>query len=363
MTGSVESPGVARKPALILTCDEADVDAAISSGLSRFRWRPALTADRDSMGDAVPFTVDGVKALRSAGHDLIVSGRTWSELVEATERAWDVADEIVVFARMSPEGKERVVGALKDRRVSTLMCGDGGNDVGALKTADVGVSLLCGFGNANVDLKEPSKEKEGSAPGARGGSAEDELAAITRGQEEKRSVVTAKFSAEMKVRRAAITAKQKQYIREEVERLVASGEGAFSAQFKAMKSVTRRLQEEIRAEQAALSKKYGVSGGGLTGQASFLANAMESMDGLDDEEGGLAPPMVKLGDASIAAPFTSKLPSIRSCVDIVRHGHRTLVSTLALTATLTLTPTPTLALTRCARATARSSRPCSSSRS
>ena len=37
---------------------------------------------------------------------------------------------------MSPDRKEKVLTTLKDKHHFTLMCGDGANDVGALKQVD-----------------------------------------------------------------------------------------------------------------------------------------------------------------------------------------------------------------------------------
>lgn len=46
-----------------------------------------------------------------------------------------------IFARMSPEHKTILVDCLREEKFMVCMCGDGANDCGALRAADVGVSL------------------------------------------------------------------------------------------------------------------------------------------------------------------------------------------------------------------------------
>ncbi len=46
-----------------------------------------------------------------------------------------------IYARCSPENKTQIVQSLQKECFTVLMCGDGANDCGALKVADVGISL------------------------------------------------------------------------------------------------------------------------------------------------------------------------------------------------------------------------------
>ena len=46
-----------------------------------------------------------------------------------------------IYARMAPEHKTLLVESLQQEKLTVLMCGDGANDCGALRAADIGVSL------------------------------------------------------------------------------------------------------------------------------------------------------------------------------------------------------------------------------
>ena len=74
-------------------------------------------------------------------YDLCVSGQALKFLIEKNlfEK---YLPSIKVYARVSPEQKETIVVAIKNSGKVVLMCGDGTNDVGALKQAHVGVALL-----------------------------------------------------------------------------------------------------------------------------------------------------------------------------------------------------------------------------
>jgi len=121
-----------------------------AKGSGTLAWVGAKVAAQGSTDSAQPFDQGKIKAL-AQDHDLIVTGDALAELGGSSGKVLTPADmgkwvalcpHVSVFARTSPSQKEMVVAALKASGETTLMCGDGTNDVGALKQADVGISIL-----------------------------------------------------------------------------------------------------------------------------------------------------------------------------------------------------------------------------
>lgn len=162
-------------------------------------------------------------------------------------------DRITVFARASPSQKEEILAAYKKRGLVTLMCGDGTNDVGALKQAHIGVALLDG---------KP-----------------EDLDKILKGMREQ---ALAKQKAEMEASAKAWR------------------DGLNAARARAGQAP---VEEETTAALQQLSQAFN-----------------------QEQEG----PTFRLGDASVAAPFSSRISTIESVCNIVRQGRCTLVTTIQM---------------------------------
>ena len=298
-----------------------------------------------------PATLDGENVVKLAcSSDLCTGGSVISAALDTFPALTEYLHLFVVFARMRPDEKERVVLGMKDSGRCTLMMGDGANDVGALKQSHVGIALLSGFGDLNSSKTVPSDVKEGSTSsnGATYDTEElynsivirerdDELirlpvnelhrrmrlvgiepndfpsardqSALVRVYRERAKVVAEekkdflrkiKFSkltpqeqkAEVAREQKEMAIKKQQEFKVEYDRLVAAGESW--AMFKAMQNIYNRTNEEMRQRRE--------KEGGFEASAGKMASMMEGLDGIDDP----STPSIKIGDAS-GNYFVSKL--------------------------------------------------------
>jgi cation-transporting ATPase 13A1 len=217
---------------------------------------------------------------------------------------------------MSPQGKANVIRAMQQQQQACVfMCGDGGNDVGALKQADVGMALLSGYGNLNAGDSSSS----GSNDSSDGKSAEEQLNA-QQAQLQKRAAASQKaMKEEMKKVQAELQAKQKERMMTEVQRRIDQGEAGIWTTINVMKETMGEFKAELVQRQREIAQKHGSVYDNKDKKVQLLKEEMES------EMAGV---VVRPGDASVAAPFTSRAPSVANMVDVVRQGRCTLLSAL-----------------------------------
>jgi magnesium-transporting ATPase (P-type) len=135
---------------IIVTGDSvlAGVRVAKECGIMS-QHKPVFIAGTNSKGgltwsdyDGNPVEMPLTEGAQPEPFDLAISGRAWKILCsEHPNVVASLAPFASVFGRLTPQDKVSVIRTYNDLGFVTLMAGDGGNDVGALKTAHVGVAM------------------------------------------------------------------------------------------------------------------------------------------------------------------------------------------------------------------------------
>ena len=109
--------------------------------------KPPLIHDGNGVLDSY-----GNPAKDNESYSLCYTGKAIEQLNDSEFR--EVVKKCNIYARMSPQSKALVLTKLKELGEKTLMCGDGTNDVGALKQAHVGVGLVENSIQTEIDQDE-----------------------------------------------------------------------------------------------------------------------------------------------------------------------------------------------------------------
>lgn len=273
-----------------------------------------------SVDDKISIPVDPTKTLDEKilkEKDLCVTGYALSKykneiaLPQLLRHTW-------VYARVSPKQKEDILLGLKDAGYTTLMCGDGTNDVGALKQAHIGVALLNGSQddlNRIAEHYRTTKMKE---------IYEKQVGIMKRFNQPPPPVP---IQVAHLYPPGPTNPHYEKAMQQQAERKGAAGGVAANAPAaeKKEKAETTAARPDENANLTPEQKKQQKAAQQAAGLADkFTASMMEQE--LDENE----PPRIKLGDASVAAPFTSKLANVIAIPNIIRQGRCTLVATIQM---------------------------------
>jgi cation-transporting ATPase 13A1 len=219
-----------------------------------------------------------------------------------------------VYARVSPKQKEDILLGLKDMGYYTLMAGDGTNDVGALKQAHIGVALLNGTPQDLTRIAEHARNTKMKS------LYQKQVDMMARWNQAAPPVPA--MIAHMYPPGPSNPHYDKAMEREAAKKGV-TVEPLAKTNGTNIETVTSPAAQQLlnadprKAKQAEAAKK-------AAGFADKLTQSMMDAE-MDDE-----PPSLKLGDASVAAPFTSKLRNVVAIPNIIRQGRCTLVATIQM---------------------------------
>uniref|UniRef100_A0A0A9XPD4 Cation-transporting ATPase n=2 Tax=Lygus hesperus TaxID=30085 RepID=A0A0A9XPD4_LYGHE len=83
-----------------------------------------------------------LESSRIRGYEIATTGKAWERIRQTIPALVPkLAENGAIFARMAPDQKQQVIVELQNLGFVVAMCGDGANDCGALKAANVGISL------------------------------------------------------------------------------------------------------------------------------------------------------------------------------------------------------------------------------